>query len=122
LFFGKKGDINIETIFAVIFALGVLLLVLSQTTQHKDEIKILEQITKEKNQCNVMAGLISLMNSNESNDTIEINVEFSSTISGSTITIQNQWCTFSGDAQAIVLSSGKIKLSEENGAVKLENV
>ncbi len=118
----KKGQVGLEAIIAVAFSLAILLIVLLHTGQQKLDIKAIDNLDKEKNECNKISAFISLMNASESSDTIFIESELGATITNNVVLAGNHYCTFIGQVADTILVSGKIKIYESNGAVKLENV
>lgn len=117
----NKGQIELEAIVAAMFALGVLLLVLIYTSAQKDEINSIERLDMEKNQCSQISSIISLMQANKTNDSIDIETANATTATSHTISIGNYYCYFTGNVLDASLSRGKIRIHEKNGAVLLEN-
>ena len=118
----NNGQIELEAIVAVIFALGVLLLALIYASAQKDEINSIELLDTQKNQCSQISSIISLMQANKTNDSIDIEIANATTASSHTILIGNYYCYFTGNVQNASLLGGKIRIHEKNGVVLLENI
>ncbi len=117
----QKGQTDIEAVIAAIFAFGLLLVVLLYNSGQNDELRAMETLDLQKNQCAQISSIISLMQSNKTTDSIEITLPFDTAISGNTILIGNYYCYFTGYAQNANISDGKIKIFESNGVILLEN-
>ena len=57
----NKGQIEIEAIFAIVFSLVILTLVLVYVDQQAQEIKNIEKLDKKKNECSKISSFISLI-------------------------------------------------------------
>ncbi|MBI2597937.1 MAG: hypothetical protein HYW50_01945 [Candidatus Diapherotrites archaeon] len=118
----QSGQIDVEAVLAIIFSLAILLIVLAYTNTQTDELKRLESLEDEKIICNKISAIISLANSNDTNERAEFFLEKNATITGNTITVGNHYCYFLGSAQNAALSAGKIMAKESSGVAVLENI
>ncbi|MFH1255849.1 MAG: hypothetical protein V1494_01020 [Candidatus Diapherotrites archaeon] len=117
-----KAQISTEAIGAIAFVVLLLIVIgitVSDLNAQKDYI---EQTTENQNECKKISETISLFTLGEGREQMTIWMGNTATVSSGSVTVGESYCHYFGEAYDAILSAGSVRVYDENGVVKLENI
>lgn len=124
----KKGQASIEFIFAIGALILIFLIMFYFVFERRMELNIAEDMLSDKDDCNKIAGAITMAFSSKSSHTFKINSN--ATVSALSRVVEagesNYPCTFpavvsNASGNMIYLSKGNINVAYINGRVQVQN-
>src|SRR3989338_4203191 len=117
-----KCQVEVEAVAAVGVVLLFFVLGMVLVTIRNNEVNALQEVQFKEAQCRKVSEIIGFLNARQGSQEIFFRLNEDANISQGEVIVGSVFCRHLGSAAEAQLSSGKVKASEVNGAVVLENV